>query len=177
MAQGSPDRVAPASRRVPLIARSENGVGIRNGHRTVGEFSVVTAFDWLHDSRLTAVEVSWGMAAARVIIEVDTVAARAARLPLADTTPAAEEGQSDRAGALVIECEGVERVVIPHEDRWGPTEPRTQIAGSLRHWRHAERHCASYSPIPVYARSRSPSSTPTTDRWTRTPPNVSSTSS
>ena len=79
--------------------------------------------DWLHDSRLTAVEVVWASATARVIIEVDTAAARAGSLPLAGTLPSgAERRPSDQVGTLLIECEGVERVVIPHEQPWGPSD-------------------------------------------------------
>jgi hypothetical protein len=84
--------------------------------------AVDEAFDWLHDSRLTAVEVDWASATARVIIEVDTAAARAGRLPLAGTSPSGNERPSDQVGTLVIECEGVERVVIPHEEPWGPSD-------------------------------------------------------
>jgi hypothetical protein len=78
--------------------------------------------DWLHDGRLIAVEVAWASATARVLIEVDTAAARVGSLPLADMLPLAGERPSDQAGTLVIECDGVERVVIPHKQPWGPSE-------------------------------------------------------
>jgi hypothetical protein len=78
--------------------------------------------DWLHDARLTAVEVAWASATARVTIEVDTALARAGSLPLAETLPSGAERPSDQVGTLVIECEGVERVVVPHEEPWGPSD-------------------------------------------------------
>lgn len=81
---------------------------------------------WLHDSRLTALEVAWTSTSARVIIEVDTAAARAGGLPLAGAAVAADEPVSitdvDWVGTLVIECEGLERAVIPHEQPWGPSD-------------------------------------------------------
>jgi hypothetical protein len=80
------------------------------------------SLDWLHDARLTAIEVAWASATARVIIEVDTAAARAGSLPLADTLPSGADRPSDQVGIVVIECEGVEHVVIPHEESWGPSD-------------------------------------------------------
>jgi hypothetical protein len=107
----------------------------------LGENLAVTdegSLDWLHDSRLSAIEVSWSSATATVFLEVDTAAALAGSLPLAGTT--VDVDQHDRApeqsGTLVIECAGPQRVVIPHDEPWGPSDyvnaVRVSEPGELR---------------------------------------------
>jgi hypothetical protein len=90
------------------------------------DLAVVTVSDHLaslHDSSLTGVEVSWASAIARIVIEVDTAAARAGSLPLAGSPllDGPDDSGPDFAGTVVIECRGLRCLAIPREEPWGPS--------------------------------------------------------
>jgi hypothetical protein len=98
----------------------------QRGRACLPDLAVMNASDQLaslHDSCLTGVEVSWASGIARIVIEVNTTAARAGSLPLADSQLLEGPGASepDFAGPVVIECHGLRSLAIPREEPWGPS--------------------------------------------------------